>query len=346
MSLFFDEIDDCVSNELTMLDFNLFREILFSFVGCTSLPGAWVLATYNLVTLGDLSTSSDVDNNTIICGSLVSGSSANFGIHITSSTSTAAIYSLEVNGQIASGSPINVDAGSFGVGTNPSHTITSSGNVGYTVDGRTVNMNGGNQGATVNVDTNLATKCSSITSAVQTLSTYLAALSNTTGNNVSAPTTQPGPLNLYVNAVDSNGLSVFNLNGNTVLSNPLVQQIEIIVGSSVSSTLQLVVINLSGTSISYSYGNFVGTWLTSVSTGRAQTIWNLPQATLLYIGSDWMGALLAPYAAVTTAIDIDGAAAVLSLTATAELHNPPLTLPACTSTTTTTSNTSFSIILV
>ena len=128
---------------------------------------------------------------------------------------------------------------------------------------------------------------------------------------------------------DSNGVAVFNLDGNTVLNNNLVQQIEIINGSSVSSTLQLVVINLYGTSISFAQGNFVGTWLNSVTTGRAQTIWNLPQATTLTISRNWIGALLAPYAAVTTSVNIDGAAAVLSLTTTAELHNPPIIIPAC-----------------
>jgi len=190
-------------------------------------------------------------------------------------------------------------------------------------------MNGGNQGATVNVDPNLAATCAAVTTGIQTLSSILAQLSNVTGNNVTIPTSQPGPLNFYVNAVDSNGVAVFNLDGNTVLNNGLVQQIELIVGSSVSSTLQLVVINLYGTSITFGQGNLVGTWFTSVTTGRALTIWNLPQATSLTINQNWMGALLAPYAAVTALVDIDGAAAVLSLTTNAELHNPPIIIPAC-----------------
>jgi len=329
MSLFCDRIDECVSNDFTMLDFNLSRKILFLFVACVSLPGASVLSTYNLVTIGDLSTSSDVDNRTLVCGSLVSSSSANFAIHVISSPSTAAIYSLEVNGQIVSGNPINVDAGSFGVGTNPTHTITANGVVSYILDGRQVSLNGGNDGSTVNVDANLTSLCSSVTGNIQALSSYLATLTNTPGNNVTIPTTQPGPLNFYVNAIDANGFAVFNLAGNTVLNNGQVQQIELIVGSSVSNTLQLVVINLSGTSISFSQGNFVGTWFTSITTGRAQTIWNLPQATSLTINSDWMGALLAPYATVTASVDIDGATAVGSLTTTAELHNPPIIIPAC-----------------
>jgi hypothetical protein len=279
--------------------------------------------------LGNLSTSSDVENRTIICGSLVSSSSANFGIHIVSNSISAASYSLELNGQIVPGNAIQVNAESFGVGTNPTHTIVANGNVGYTLDGRTVNMNGGNQGATINVEANLTAKCTSLTNDLLTLSSNLAALSNTSGNNITIPTSQSGPLNFYVNNADVNGMAVFNLVGNTVLNNPLVQQIEIIVGTSVTNSLQLVVINLSGTSISFSQGNLVGTWLTSVSTGRSHTIWNLPQATSLTINSNWMGALLAPYAVVTASVNIDGATAVLSLTTTAELHDPPIIIPPC-----------------
>ncbi len=279
--------------------------------------------------MGDLSTSSDVENRTIICGSLVSSSSANFGIHIVSNSISAASYSLELNGQIVSGNGIQVNAESFGVGTNPTHTIVANGNIGYTLDGRTVNMNGGNQGATINVDANLTAKCASLTTNLRTLSSNFAALSSTQGNNVTIPTSQAGPLNFYVNNVDVNGIAVFNLVGNTVLNNQLVQQIEVIIGANVASILQLVVINLSGTSISFSQANLVGTWFTSISTGRSHTIWNLPQATSLTINSNWMGALLAPYAVVTASVNIDGATAVLSLTTTAELHDPPIIIPTC-----------------
>jgi choice-of-anchor A domain-containing protein len=291
--------------------------------------GAASFSSYNLITLGNFSTSSDVDNCSIVCGSLISGNSANFGVHIIASSSTAAIYTIEVNGYVNTVNGINVDAGSFGVGTNPIHTITPTGVVNYRLDGQTVNINGGNQGATLNVDINLAAKCAAITNDIQTLSSILAQLPPVTGNNVTIPTIQSGPLNFYVNAVDSHGVAVFNLDGNTVLNNGQVQQIEIIVAPSVNSSLQLVVINLSGTSISFNHGNFVGPWLNSISTGRAHTIWNFPQATSLSINPDWMGALLAPYAKVTTSSNIDGAVAVQSLTTTSEVHNPPIIIPAC-----------------
>ena len=191
-------------------------------------------------------------------------------------------------------------------------------------------MNDGNDGAKINVEANLTAKCASITSDIQTLSTTLSQLPNTTGNNVSIPASQNDPLIFYVNAVDAYGVSVFNLDGNTVLNNQQVQQIELMVGSNVANTLQLVVINLSGTSISYAYGSFVGTWFTSTR-GQSQTVWNLPQATSFTISYMWQGALLAPYAAVTitSSADIDGAVAVLSLSTNGEVHNPPIIIPSC-----------------
>lgn len=286
-------------------------------------------SSYNLITLNDLSTSSDVENRTLICGSLLSSSSANFATQIVSNSNSATRYSLELNGQIVSGSPIQVNAGSFGVGSNPVHTIVASGSVSYTLDGRIVNINGGNQGATISVNANLSAKCTALTNDLRALSSSLAALTNTQGNNVTIPTLQTGPLNFYVNNVDPNGIAVFNLVGNTVLNNVLVQQIELIVGTNIASALKLVVINLSGTSISFAQGNLVGTWFNSISTGRARTLWNLPQATSLNIARNWMGALLAPFATVTASTNIDGAVAVLSLTTTAALRDPPIALPAC-----------------
>lgn len=130
-------------------------------------------------------------------------------------------YSLELNEQIVAGNPIQVNAGSFGVSNSLAHTIVSTRSVSYTLNGRTVN-NGGNQGSTINVNANLTGKCVSLTHDLRTLSSSLASLTNTPGNNVTIPSSQSGPLNIYVNNVNSNGIAVFNLVGNIVLNNPAV----------------------------------------------------------------------------------------------------------------------------
>lgn len=285
--------------------------------------------SYNLITLRDLSINSVVKNRTIICGSLVSGDSATFagGVGQNSSPLT---YTVQLNGNISRGNPINVHQGSFGVGTNPSHSIVRGGSpVQYTLDGRLINLNGGNNGAKLNFNTHLSITCQSMTSALTALSEAFAKLSNTSGNTVSLPTAYSNALNLYVNTVNHNGISVFNLDGNTVLNNARVGQIEVIVASSISSSLKLVVINLYGRRISFNQGNLVGNWFNPRQTGRSHTVWNLPQATTLTINRNWIGSLLAPYAAVSNSAPIDGATAVASLLARAAINNPPIILPDC-----------------
>jgi choice-of-anchor A domain-containing protein len=292
---------------------------------CVSSLGASYMSQYNLIALQDFSTTSEVENTTIICGSLLTGQ-ATFGNQLNQNSFNPTAFSLEINGATVSGNNINVDAGSVGLGISPANRITKSNPTQYIVDTHIqFNMNQGNGGATVIVDPNLANKCAEITSSIQLLSTSLAQLPPN-NNNVTFPTSQQGPLNLYVNNVDANGIAVFNLSGNTMLNNGNVQQIELILSN---TTPQLVVINLYGTSISWTNGNLVGDWFTTVNTGRSHTIWNFYQATTLTFQPNMMGAVLAPYATLSTFSNIDGAVAVKSLTAQNELHNPPIVFPNC-----------------
>ena len=256
-------------------------------------------------------------------------SSTEFARSINPATFPASSYSVELNGALSSGNPIQVIAGSFGVSAALSHVFPTMNNMTYSLDSRTVVLQQGNQGSTINVNANLTAQCSAIQAGITSLSNELAALAVTPGNNASVPTSQAGPLNFYVNAIDANGMAVFNLDGNTVLNNPLVQQIEIIVGPSVSANIQLVVINLSGASVTFAQGNLYGTWLSTLTTGASHTIWNFYQATTIVLVRSWMGALLAPNALVTTNSNIDGVVAVGSLSSTAEVRNPPIAIPAC-----------------
>ena len=191
-------------------------------------------------------------------------------------------------------------------------------------------MNDGNNGATLNVDKDLSNLCQSISTSITSLSQSLSQLTNTPGNVVSIPTTQSAALNIYINAINNKGISVLNLDGNTVLNNAKVQQIEIIINSNIDSTLKLVVINLLGNSISFSQGNFVGDWLKS-ERGQSHTIWNFPQATTIDNSNskEWDGSILAPYATATNSGLVNGAVAVYSLITSAAIANPPIIVPEC-----------------
>jgi choice-of-anchor A domain-containing protein len=166
------------------------------------------LNQYNLITLGDLSTSSDVEFETLVCGSLTSSSSANFAIHMDQSTSSSTAV-LQIAQSLAPGSAINVQVGSVSLGQS-TNTIVKQGNVQYTVNNnRPFNINGGNQGGQVVCDSTLIKKCQGMTQELQDFSLLLS--QRTPNNIVTIPTSQPGPLNFNILTTDSDGFAFFLL---------------------------------------------------------------------------------------------------------------------------------------
>lgn len=91
---------------------------LFSaLVGCipsiaasSACTAGWdILQSYDLFTSGDVWTSSEVEGKTFIGGDLTSSNSANFAIHLSTTTDVT----LEVAGNIAGGNAINLAKGSL-----------------------------------------------------------------------------------------------------------------------------------------------------------------------------------------------------------------------------------------
>lgn len=253
-----------------------------------------VMGRYSLIVLDDLSTSSDVENRTFVGGSLISTTSANFGINVSGVASSEAM--LVVVKDIVSGNPLNLNAGSLRIGGNS--------------NGRIINYNGG--GSLVQ-DTSLSD--GPITTMLQSASAQLAA--ETANNGVTLPSGQPGPAKFQVTTTTDAGVAVFQIAGADLFGNNLVQQIELSPGG--AST---IVINVTGSSVDWSgNGNMVGAFTSSQ--WRSRVIWNFPQAASINFGShNLMGAMLAPYAAVTTSGNLDGAVAVRALTISSEVHQP------------------------
>ncbi|MFZ4663603.1 MAG: choice-of-anchor A family protein, partial [Caldilineaceae bacterium] len=252
------------------------------------------MSDYSLIVLDDLSTSSDVENRTFVGGNLISTTSANFAINVNGVPANKAM--LSIVGNIVAGNPINLNAGSL--------RLKGSSN------GRIINYNGG--GALV-PDPALAD--GPITARVQEASAQLAA--EAANNGVTLPSGQPGPAKFQVTTTTDDGVAIFQVAGADLFGNNLVQQIELIPGS--AST---IVINVTGSTVNWSgNGNMVGSF--NSSHWRSNVIWNFPQATTINMGSrNMMGAVLAPYAAVTTSANLDGSVAVRSLTTSAEVHQP------------------------
>ncbi|HEY8516182.1 MAG TPA: choice-of-anchor A family protein [Candidatus Binatia bacterium] len=257
------------------------------------------LKHYSVIVLDDLSTSSDVEGRTFVGDDIVSTSSANFAIAISTTTGDGTLVVVD---DIVAGSPLNLNAGSL--------------RIGGTTNGRVVNYNGG---GSLIPDPSL-----SVAPVIATLTAGSAALAAIPANNVATiPAGQPGPLRFTVTSTDECGVAVFNVSAAEVFGNPSVQQIEL--DPNGAST---ILINVSGTSVNWSHGNMVGSFTNTH--WRARVLWNFHEATSLQLGSrNIMGAVLAPYAAVTTSANIDGSIAASSLTTTAEVHLPTFVGEVC-----------------
>lgn len=252
------------------------------------------MSRYSLIVLDDLSTTSVVENRTFVGGSLISTDSANFGINVNGIAATDVI--LSVVHDLVAGNPLNLNAGSL--------------RLGGASNGRPINFSGG--GFLV-ADPFLSD--GPITAILQDATAQLAGA--TADNGVSLPTGQSVPARFQVTTTPAGGVAVFQVSGAELFSNGLVQQIELDPGNA-----SAIVINVTGSTIDWSNSaNLVGEFTNSI--WHSRVIWNFPQATSINFGwHNMMGAVLAPYAALTTAANLDGSVAVRALTTTAEVHQP------------------------
>lgn len=254
---------------------------------------AGTFSDFNLVVRGNLDSTSEVEGRTAIGGNL-SGTSSNYGIRLTPASSYLSVDSVIVGGNIGVQN-MNVNAGNVRLGG------TRSGNI---------NMNGG---GSVIADPAAGLAVSALGSQMVSTSSFLSGLAAT--NTVSIPSSQPGPLNFSAIA-GSNGVAVFNVNGAAVFNNNRVQQMDIAFNGASS-----VIINVSGTSINWTDGNFVGSFTTAFA--RSRVLWNFYEATSINLGGRaFNGALLAPAASVSFQGVIEGSAWVNSMTQRGEVHRP------------------------
>ena len=262
---------------------------LITHVSAQNLTG---LSDYSVVVSGDLTTSSDIEGRTLVGGDFAGSNSSNLALRLQNNVPSS-LFTLQVAGDIQSGNPINLNAGSIELG----------GSI-----GRRVNFNGG--GSLVS---NPGVSYDAIFSQLDNASSTLANLSS--NSTASIPTGQPGPLIFNANP-DQNGTAVFSYGGSEIFSNSNVQQIEIDVNSA-----SVIVINVSGTEITWNSGNKVGAF-TDLAV-RESVIWNFYEAeTIDFQSRNFNGQVLAPNATVTTAGNIDGSIYARNLITTAEVHLP------------------------
>lgn len=252
-----------------------------------------VMGHYNVITIDDLSTTAHIEGRTFVGGDLISTMSATFATRLRNVDAEES--TVDIVGNLVSGNPLNVEAGSLHLGGGQ--------------NSRLINFNGG---GTLVQDPTLATI--DMAEILETASTELAQLS--ANYTATIPTDQPGPVRLTVTDTQSTAPAIFHLDGAAILENPLVQQIELL-----PYRAETVVINVAGTTIDWRFGNMIGNLINQNWQGNL--VWNFYEATTIDLnGNSFRGALLAPYADIITAGTVDGSVAAKTLTTRAGVHLP------------------------
>ena len=275
------------------------------------------LRTYNLITINDLSTSSDIEGISLVGRDIVSSSSANFAIKMNSLSGGASSIILGRN--VTGGNAINVNHGSIYM-ADLAFPIKKNSDVQWRINARDFNMNAGNSGGKIIHKQELGATVDDVRRDIFAWSVELDNLPAGNTYEYPDPTGQPGPFKLKATYKDSKGVAVFNIQTGHFFGNTKIQQIEVFntVGAA------MIIVNVQGTNLEWKSGNMVGSFLTGIS-NRAKILWNFPEATSINMQSrNFMGGLLAPGATVTTRGNIDGVTAVGSLITSAEVHLPNL----------------------
>jgi len=251
---------------------------------------------YNAIIFNNLNTTSDIEGRTFVGNDFTGTNSANLGIHL-KNTVPSSDRSFVVGNNLVSGNPLNLQRGSL--------YIDGSTN------GRAINFNGG--GSVVadhSIDASLNQIRGYSIAESQALSTMLV------DSTVTLPSGSPGPTTFNATA-GADGVAVFAVTAASIFDNPNGQQFDLNVDANTFN----VIINVSGTSVNWTNGNMVGNFNSNYWQGHI--LWNFYQATAINFNAhNFNGAILAPFASITTSSNIDGLVVANNLTTSAEVHLP------------------------
>ena len=288
--------------------------------------GLQVMREYNLVVLGDLTSSSEVEGRTFVGGNL-SGGSSNYYIKGNKAPASTA-PGLTVVGSVSGGTKqLNNSSGALIGGSMSSGLNLNGSNQTVTIGGAASNING-SSGSTVkiggaaggNMNSNggtiqsnlglpgfsagLQVQATDYALGVKDLSAYLAGLTPT--EQVSFPLQN----RIQFAPSTSNGaLAVFDLADTSIFNS--VGEIQFL-----TKGFDTIVVNVGGTDAKIAK-NFIG-----ANAGLGQkVIWNFYEAQTIDFGSNsFYGSVLAPYAAGKIGNFIEGSAVFGSLQQNGEIH--------------------------
>lgn len=285
----------------------LIAAVLPSLAMATPVVGIDALKEWNLIVLGDLTSSSEVEGRTFVGGNL-SGNSSNYQIR-TPAPSSYAVPGLTVVGDVLGGTKnLNNGSGAL-VGGSVQGGFNLNGGVQTVKVGGTLSHTNINQNI---VQSGLSASDPGFVAGLNQQKTLLAS-SMTDLSNSYAGLTATGSVNIAGNratfnaVANANGVAVFNLT-----AADLSRFGEIAFNRNGTDT---VIVNVTGSAVRLD-DNFLGD-----ATGLGEhVIWNFPTATSLELTTAWKGSVLAPKAAATTANYIEGSAVFGSLIQNGEFH--------------------------
>ena len=268
--------------------------------------GTGILREWNLVVLGDLTSSSEVEGRTFVGGNL-SGNSSNYNIK-PEEASPNGQPGLIVVGNVTGGHKnLNNGSGAI-VGGNVQSGFNLNGQqtvqVGGTLSKTNINSNVVTSGLAASDPSfvqNLKQNASLIESSALNLSHDLGALSSNSNLQIA------GNRGVFNAAPGTDGVAVF-----TIDTSDLAKIGEIDFRLNGAGT---VVVNVTGSSVVLN-DNFLG----GTQQLGEKVIWNFPEATDLNFSTAFGGSVLAPKAHAKTANYIQGSAVFGSLTQNGEMH--------------------------
>ncbi|WP_226637347.1 choice-of-anchor A family protein [Novosphingobium profundi] len=269
--------------------------------------GLDILRTWNLVVLGDLDSTSEVEGKTWVGGNLT-GSSSNYQISGSVDNSNG-VSGLTVVGDVT-GNIKNLNNGSGAI---------VGGNVasGFNLNGGTQTVLVGGSISNTNVNSNVVQSglgasdpafVQNLTQQKSLISTSTQELSYTLGQMAATDTVAiSGNRATFTATPGADGTAVFNI---TAAQLDSVGEISFDTGGA-----DTVIVNVSGKSITLN-DNFLG----DASGLGENVIWNFPEAEELSLSTAWKGSVLAPHANARTGNYIEGSAVFGSLDQDGEMH--------------------------
>ena len=272
----------------------------------TVLTGVDAMREWNLIVLGDLNSSSEVEGRTFVAGNLT-GNSSNYQTR-TPPASANGTAGLTVVGNVNGGTK-NLNGGGANVGQDVNSGFNLNGapqtvNAGGKVKNTNVNQNTVNKNLNTSNPaflTGLTNQSAALTQSLGDLSSALAGL---TATNAATFANNTATFNV---APDATGQAVFSLTAANLNS---VGQIQFNLNGA-----KTVIVNVSGAAITLN-DNFLGN-----SSGLgSHVLWNFSDATTLNTSTAFYGSVLAPNAAARFANFVQGSTVVKSATQNGEIH--------------------------